>query len=316
MDQELEGLMAKVAELGQMSETEAGRVVSEAYWDGIVTHGEAEALFDLNDKLDGCDPVWDKRFVGAIKDFLLTEQAPQGWVTEEECEWLIERVTRDGYVKLGSEMDLLLDVLRYAEGAPERLGKFTLNAVRKRIAEAGRATKDDVERMRRALYASAGAGGIWVTREEATVLFLTNDAVAFAKNDPAWNDLFARAIGNHLMAMAHPSPMSESDALARERWLDEKVSVGGFLSDMANSFGDGSWFEKVTYSPEKAAKARSAAKEAALRVAENIDDDENDWFMKRLGWDKKISPAEKALVEFLQAEAPGFADGIATISAA
>ncbi len=315
MDQDLAALMAKVAELGEMSEAEAMRIVNEAYRDGIVSKTEADALFDLNDKMSGADPFWDKRFVGAIKDFLLTHQAPEGWVTEEECDWLIERVTRDGIVRHGSELDLLLELLRYAEGAPERLAKFALTAIRKRIEAAGKAEKDEIERMRRALFAPAGEGAIWVTREEATVLFLTNDAIAFAKNDPAWNDLFARAIANHLLAAAHPSPMSESEALERERWLGEGADVGDFLAKITNGFAEGSWFEKVSYNTDKAADARMAAREAALREAEQVDDEENAWFLKRLGWDKKISPAERALVDFLKQEAPGFADGIAVIAA-
>lgn len=169
--------------------------------------------------------------------------------------------------------------------------------------------------MRRALFAPAGEGAIWVTREEATVLYLTNDAIAFAKNDPAWNDLFARAIANHLLAAAHPSPMSESEALERERWLGEGADVGDFLAKITNGFAEGSWFEKVSYNTDKAADARMAAREAALREAEQVDDEENAWFLKRLGWDKKISPAERALVDFLKQEAPGFADGIAVIAA-
>lgn len=311
MDQELEALTAKVAELGEISEADAMRIVNETYRDGVVTVFEADALFDLNDKMSSAGPDWDRRFVEAIKDFLLTEQAPEGWITEDECDWLIEHVTRDGEVKLGSEMDLLLAVLRYAEGAPERLGKFTLNAVRRRIEKAGKATREDVERMRRALYAPAGEGSVWVTQHEATVMFLTNDAIAYAKNDASWNDLFARVIANHLMAAAHPDPMSERDAFAREKWLTEDANVGGFLSNMAVSLGDGNWFEKVTCDSNKAAAARTAARDAALREAEKVDEDENAWFLKRLGWDKKISPAEKALVDFLKREAPGFADGIA-----
>ena len=61
--------------------------------------------------------------------------------------------------------------------------------------------------------------------------------------------------------------------------------------------------------------ARRAVVEAAQREGEKVTDDESAWFLKRLGWDNQISPAEKALIEFLKAEAPGFINGV-TVAAA
>lgn len=311
MKQDLQLMMTRVAKLGEMSEAEARRIVNEVYADGIVSRGEAEALFRLNDSLSDADPMWNNRFAEAVKDYLLTREPPQGWVTDDEADWLIAQVDHEGDVPSLDEIDLLLAVLRKAEGAPERLSRYTLNAISERIAANGSADKGMVERMRFALYASAGEQGVWVSRHEATVLFMTNDKVAMAGNDPAWNDLFARAIGNHLMARAHPNPQSERDALSREKWLsDASGGVGSFFSRMAGSFGGG-WFEKVTYDSKKAAKARSVMNEALNQAAEKVTSDENAWFMKRLGWDGKVSPAERALIEFLKEEAPGFAQGLA-----
>lgn len=309
---DLEGLMAKVAELGRVSEEEARRIVNEVYDDGVVSRAEADTLFDLNDRLSGADPLWDARFGEAIKDYLLTVEAPIGWVSEEECAWLIERIKRDGDTRIATEVDLLLEVLRYADGAPAKLGLFALEACCTLAAEQGQVLTDDVERIRRALYAPAGDGAVWVTKAEATVLFKLNDQVAHARNDKAWNELFARAIANHLMACAHPDAQSEADAFAREKWLESKShGVGGFFGAAVSSLTDGSWFSKVTYDVDKAAQARRAAKAAAERAASEIDADETDWLVKRLGWDKTVSPAERALIDFLKEEAPGFTSGIA-----
>lgn len=308
---DLETLMAKVSELGRMSEQEARRLVNEIYEDGVVSRAEADALFDLNDKLSGADPLWDDRFREAIKDFLLTVEAPLGWVTEEESHWLTERIGRDGHVALETELDLLLDVLRYAEGTPRDLGLFTLQAICDHAKDKTYVDAPTVERLRRALYAGAGDGAAWVTRAEAAELFGLNDAVGRSKNDTSWNDLFARAIGNHLMASAHPTPMSETDALAREKWLKSRSGgVAGFFATAVSSMTDGSWFEKVAYDSKKAARAKLAAKEAALKAAESVDDGEENWLVNRLGWDKEITPAERALIEFLKKEAPGFTFGI------
>lgn len=312
---DLNGLMAKVAELGRVSQDEAKRIVNEVYEDGVVSRAEADALFDLNDRLSGADPLWDDRFCEAIKDYLLTVEAPVGWVSEEECSWLISRIKRDGDVRIATEVDLLLNVLRHAEGAPAKLGVFALEASCDIARIRGRVISEDVERIRRALYAPAGDAGTWVSKAEATVLFKLNDALGHVRNDASWNDLFARAVANHLLASAHPNADSEANALSREQWLQEdSKGVGGFFTSAASSLTDGSWFSKVTYDAKKAAEARQAAQVAALEASGDVDADETDWLVKRLGWDKSITPAERALIKFLQEEVPGFTNGL-TIAA-
>ena len=83
---------------------------------------------------------------------------------------------------------------------------------------------------------------------------------------------------------------------------------------MGTSFGSGNWFESVTHNAEKAAKARQAAADAALRDAEVVTEMEADWLVRRLQWDKKISQAEICLIECLKAEAPGFTQGLVAAS--
>jgi hypothetical protein len=313
MDQDLQGILSRVAELGELSEAEAKRILKDVYQDGIVSRPEAEALFLISDSLSKTYPEWQARFVGAVKDFLLTREAPLGWVTEEEADWLIEQIETGHPEPQSAEIELCLTVLSYAEGADVRLSRYVLNAIAQQITEQGSATEALVELMRRALFAASGDSGIWVSRFEANVLFATNDAIAFAKNDAAWNELFARAIGNHLLARAHPNPQTQADALSREAWLkDPSSDFTGFLSDMVNSFGKGDWFGKVTYSPKRARKACELAREIADREAEQVDQAETAWFMDRIDRDQTISPAERALISFLKKEAPGFAQGLAT----
>jgi len=123
MDREMQLLMARIANLGAVSEAEARRIVNEVYRDGIVSREEAEALFRLNDQLADRDPVWVERFIEAIRDFLLTRETPHGWVTDAESDWLIGVIGRDGHIETESEIDLLREVLRPAEGAPEALSR-------------------------------------------------------------------------------------------------------------------------------------------------------------------------------------------------
>lgn len=311
MDSEMHLLMARIAHLGEMSEAEARRIVNDVYRDGVVSREEAEALFRLNDQLAERDPVWVERFVEAIKDFMLTREAPQGWVTDEEGAWLMNVIGRDGHVETASEIDLMLALLRHAEGAPQSLSRFCLEAISRRIVGNGAADEGMSERMRRVLHAPGGEAGLWVSRHEATVLFRTNDAIADAPNARSWNNVFAKAILNHLLGAAHPEPQTEAEALSREAWLkDSKASVGGFFGKMANAFTSGTWFDKVSHDAEAAARARYMAKEAATRAGKQVTEDEDKWFLRRLGWDKSVSPAERTLIELLKSEAPGFARGL------
>ncbi|NQY41362.1 MAG: hypothetical protein HRT80_14820 [Henriciella sp.] len=311
MGQETKAMMASVEKLGEVSEAEALRIVNETYKDGIVSRGEAEALFRMNDVLKNADVEWANRFQEALKDFLLTREAPEGWVTDEEADWLLAEIKVDGDKPGLDEIDLLLTVLRHASGAPEKLALFTLEAISDRIIADGLANLNMVERMRHALFAGAGQGGLWVTQHEAAILFKTNDAICDARNAETWNDLFARAVGNHLMARAHPEPQSVDDALAREAWLkDTSFQPGRIFAGIGASIASGSWFSHLTNSEKKASKARQAAADAALREAEHVDEAETSWLQERLGWDDKISPAERALIEFLKKEAPGFTAGL------
>lgn len=312
MDQATNLLMARVAQLGEISENEAHRIVNEIYKDGIVSRGEAESLFRLSDTLSETDPAWLSRFQEAMKDFLLTREAPEGWITDDEADWLIQQIQTEGHAPTLDEMDLLIELVRKADGAPEKLSKFTVQVVADRVVAEGAASARMVERMRLALYAGAGHGGAWVSQFEAILLFETNDSIADSDNHPSWNHLFARAIGNHLMARAHPAPQTVEAALAREAWLSDTSSdTGGFFARMGQSFGSGDWFKAITHNARKASDARMVAAEAAQREAEKVTPIEHNWLTERLGWDKKVSPAERALIEFLQKEAPGFSQGLA-----
>lgn len=306
-------LLKRIVALGQASRSEAEQRISEVFQDGLVSRAEAESLFALTPKFTDSSDSWNSRFIEAVCDYLLVNEAPRNWVSDNEADWLMGLIAKRTGGPLEVDLDLLLTLLRKAEGAPPRLGTFALKAVCDHIISEGRASDADVERVRRAVYAQSSDGGLWVTREEASILFSTNDKIASARNARSWNDLFARAIGNHLLAAAHPDPITEGAALARENWL--KTEGGGILNTLTTAYSSGDWFQRVTYDPKKAARARAAARDAAERIAAEVSGEENDWFIKRLGWDNKVSPAERALIEFLRREAPGFSNGLAAISA-
>ena len=304
-------LLSKIDDLRKSSAESVGDLVGRVFRDGVVSRAEADALFVLNDRISRRTPGWDRRFIRAVGDYLLHTEAPEGWISDDEADWLTTRLAKAEVDPRDVDVELLLTVLRKAEGAPPRLGVFALKLCCKRIVLQGHADTAETERVRRALYAPGGAGGLWVTREEARILFDTNDAVATARNAKEWNDLFARAIGNHLLAAAHPDPDTEVEALRREQWL--KSDSGGVFAAFGDMLTQGSWFDRVSWKPGRAAEARRVAREAADKAASNINAEEEDWVKRRLGWDKQTSPAEQALLDFLVRETPGLTAGLAAL---
>ena len=315
MDRNTEALFNKVASLGEMSEEDALRIVQEVYRDGIVSRDEAESLYRLHPKLKHVDPNWTDRFIEMVRDYLVENEAPHGWVSEEECTWLLDLTGLEAGTPTEFDVALLISVLRKTEGAPSRLAEVLLRAMVQTIKAAGSVSSERVEELRAILFAPTGHEGLWVSRFEAQCLFEINDAVASARNATAWDDFFAKAIGNHLMARAHPSPQSEAEALAREKWLgDTSVNVGGFLAKAATSFFEGNWWQSVLHDTDKSVSERYAKRRAGDLAAQSITTDEQDWVHERLGWDQRISPAEKALIAFLKSEVPGFAESVSNLS--
>ncbi len=306
-------LLQRIVALGQATRSEAEERISEVFRDGLVSRAEAESLFAVTPKFTRESESWNARFIGAVCDYVLKHEAPENWVSDEEADWLVSLISKRAGGPLDVDLELLLALLRTAEGAPPRLGLFALQTVCDHIVAKGNAQDEDVERVRRAVYAQASDGAIWVTREEAGTLFRTNDRIANARNAKSWSELFARAIGNHLLAAAHPDPITEADALAREKWLN--TPGGGILENLSSAFTAEGWFERVTFDPQKAARAREAARDAAARAGAELMGEESDWFLRRLGWDAKTSPAERALVDFLNREAPGLTAGLAAVAA-
>ncbi|MCI4645446.1 MAG: hypothetical protein MRY64_11750 [Hyphomonadaceae bacterium] len=307
-DTQASNVLTRIQRLEQASRDEVETRIADVFRDGVVVRAEAEALIQLTPRYTGNVPSWNARMIEAVCDYLLEQESPHRWITDSEADWLIALIMARPGESLIADIDLLLTLVRKAEGAPPRLGLLALELVCKRIMTLGQALEEDVERVRSAVYAQSSEGGLWVTRKEANLLFQTNDAIAKADNASAWNDLFARTIGNHLLAAAHPDPITEMDALAREEWL--KRPEGGVLRHLAGVFSSGKWFDRLTYDPKKAAAARQAAKDAAIRAGKDVTAGESDWFLQRLRWDGDVSPAERALIDFLKREAPGFANGL------
>jgi hypothetical protein len=172
----------------------------------------------------------------------------------------------------------------------------------RRLQTAPSVCAGDVEMLRQAVFAFGAGGNVAVSREEAELLLEINDATAGATNDPAWEDFFAKALGNHLMMAATRAAITREEAAARDRWLDDtRVDVGGFFHKMAHGLKD---VFKGAPTDSDLWDARERERQAAIAASERVTEHESHWLAQRLDRDGSLSRAEAALLRFIKAESP------------
>lgn len=288
------------------------------YGDMVVSLEEGAALFRLNSADLTFAPDWYELFPEAIGDILVHQARPQGYASDENASWLIEQVGLDDRVCSRTELEAVLHVLEKARKAPEHLEQFALRTVAESVISGSGATRSgadlvpgviadgEVELLRRVLYAGAGCSGMAISRAEAEILFDLNDATVEAENAPAWSELFAKAVANHVMALSGFAPPSREVALAREDWLNAlggfEGGLGGFFKKMIGG-GVSGVREAYADQPDPFAE-RGAAMTAEIAVNEVVTEGEAAWLVERIGRDGVLHENEKALLRFIREESP------------
>ncbi len=317
-------LVEALAKKGSISALDVADLREDVFKDSVVDKEEAEAVFHLDQVCKVKDPAWTQFYVDALTDYFVWQAKPSGYVSTEQAEFLIDNIACDGRIDGASELELLLNVLHWARSCPEELSLFVLEAVRDAVlSPKSRAfgfrgapaviTEADVEIVRTLIYAGGGGGGFTVTRREADLLFDLNDASRPAKNDPGWQDLFVKAIANHLMfPRGAPEAADAEEVLRREAWLKERGPVGRLFKAIGESMASGdmslrrSWHETDIFG-SKAVRTEREREEKQLCEAlerEAIDEEEAKWLIGRIHLDGVMQPNERALLEFLKNKAP------------
>jgi hypothetical protein len=329
----VEQLDQNLRALGRIEAQHALQLRRMIYADGPVSKKDADILFSLNSACSKKDPAFAELFVEALTDYFVWQTEPRGYVTPEFARILIDNVTKDGHVETNTELALVLNVVHWARQCPEELVALVLESVRQSVllsrdgALGGNRPRvsigaGDVAILRKALHAPAGDGSLLVTRREAELLFTLNEATAAGKNDPEWTDFFSRAIANHLMnPMNAPFTPTIEDASRRERWLDERGSIGGLLSGVGAALARGDVpvrkvFEEFDPFGAKAAKREAQEEALATKVRlsrESIDADEARWVADRILRDGSIDENERALLAFLKKESPAIDPALSAV---
>jgi hypothetical protein len=291
---------------------------SQVFRDGVVTPEEAESLFALDACATEKCAEWPVFFVEAITDYIVHQEKPSGYISAANAEWLIGVVSRDGMVDTMTELELLVTVLEKAKFSPEKLSVYALQQVMHAVVDGkgplakggelapGRITRDEVDLLRRILYAFGGDGNIAITRAEAEVLLTINERAAEAPNDPSWNDLFVKAMANFVMCGSGYEAPTREKALHQDAFIDApEAGIGSFFARMAAGGVAGIL---DAYSPSASIdtdwEAHNLSREALARRAEAIDAGEAGWLIERIGGKPVLHENERALLKFIKQMSP------------
>jgi hypothetical protein len=293
--------LSQIAASGRISPDDVLAVRRIVYENGAIGADEASWIFDLNHAAQEQCAEWLAFFVEALTDYTVHQAEPRGYVTDENVTWLIARIMHNGQVETDTELELLINVLEQAISAPGELSVFALKEVKAMVLKRNRISEREVALLRRVLYAAGGQEAIAITREEAEVLFDIDHVRGGSEDDPAWVDLFAKAILNSIMFASGFTPPTREEALRREAWVnDTSVNPARLIKNMATSLGDVIRAYTAPEVMDEYVRERTA-KQAA---AESITDEEAQWLAERLLRDGKLSLGEQALVAALKAEHP------------
>lgn len=310
-------LVKEIASSGTITAEDVRQLRQEVFGDGVVRHREAEAVFRLDRACGGKDAAWLEFYVDALTDYFVWQAEPSRRVDAEKADFLTANILRNGRTVSASALELLINVIHWAEACPKELTLLVLEAVRDSVLDfdgavygAGRRPGAidavDVEVIRRVIYAPAGDGSYLVTRREAELLFALERSTNPIKNDKSWSDLFVRGVANHLMfPLGLPLQPDAAEVSRREAWLRERRGVGLLLMDVGHAFGSfdfaGVWDELDLFGTRRARDdaASEAAEATAARVRAAIDESEAVWLLDQIGQLEHDSDNVAALLRFI-----------------
>lgn len=301
-----------IAERGSIREADAAELRRAVYEDGGISREEAEHLIALNSACPVQAAEWSDLFREALTDFIVNQSEPAGYITQENADWLISCIAPEGRINSRKELELAVHIIDCARWSPATLVAFALAQVSHAImssdgplrsgAEPGRIDNDEVELVRRIIYAFGGDGNVAVTCAEAEVLCDINDSLGKEHVNPAWVELFVKAMANCLLANSGYAVPSREAALRSEVWLEEDSELGPFelIQSIARLSLDDVITEYRKQNNEESTLARLDREYRELVTGEKMDIDEAEWLAARLARDGELTPAETALLTYIK----------------
>ncbi len=284
----------------------------EFFSEEIVTEVTADLMLDLHHCILFADISWHELLVSTLTDYVVYDMMPEGYVTVDNAQWLIDNIAYNGRIETAAELEALVNILEEATWSPELLVEFALKQVHYAVSHGMGALREgtnigigtlmdtEVHLLRRILMGYGGEGHVAISRTEAEILLDINDMAHHVQNHVGWSELFIKAIANHVMAGSKYQVPSRQEALCKEIWLHESLGVVGFMQQMV-SYG----FEALSQyyhrpSPEEVELEKLEREKRSLIVGEAMTREEVSWLVERIGVNGLLNDNEKALVQFLK----------------
>ncbi len=223
----------------------------EVFEDMLVSRAEAEGVFALNDSVEDTCKAWNDFFVEVMVDYCVNQAKPHGYMSDNNADWLVAQITKDGRLDSNSELELVVKVIERATQVPTLFAAFALEQVAVAVLEgngallcnnelkAGVIGAPEANLLRRVMYGVGAEGRLAVSKEEVEVLFELNDMTIEAENHAEWSDVFIKAVSCHLMSAGGYHAIDRKEVMRREAWLDDTTAdVSGMLSKTLSSVGD------------------------------------------------------------------------------
>lgn len=311
---QLSDILTRSLTSGALSAADLASMRQAVAADLAIDAREADILFKINDRCI-TPSGWDDYFIMLITTFLVDQTPPHGYISDINASWLLARINHDGVVKSKTELNLLLNILKFASNVTDNLEAFALNQVVKAVltgkSEFARSasdvnviTEDDVDMLRKVLYSVSSEGGMGISRLEAKTLFDLNEATSGSANCESWQKLFVCGIANHLMMSAAWEEPDLKEAMRRDAWLADtrKGEITSGFSDL--TFRNILSAFRETFGGAATASVPASMDAARLAEAERITAIEAQWLIERLNRDGGIDANETALLKFLSQECP------------
>ena len=312
-----------VASSGKVEASQIAELRRAIYSDGIVSRAEAEVLFDIERARKAHSDAWSQMFVEALTDYALNREPPAGYLSDDTAGWLIGEITKRKVPSTDAEIELLINIVEKATEVTPAFSAYALRLVkdmviyadgtdaRGRLHAGMRVTEADVDSLQRILWGAGSEGHTAVSLAEAEALFAISHATAGADNDPRFDEMFARAVGNYLLGATGRSVPPRGVALRRESEGAYRADVVGVLSGaLAGVTKVGSArnvlntiMEAMDDPMDVAFERSNFERDVAIDAVEIMTPQKAGWLIEHVGQNGVMTAPEKALVRFVAREA-------------
>jgi hypothetical protein len=316
--QTLADVSHRVAQTGTISDDDVLAARRCVYVDGAISRAEAEGLYAIEQVRTSQSNSWSMLFVEALSDLVLNQERPVGYVTADTAQWLMALIGRRKQPSMDGDMALVANIIEKAREVPAAFSAFALRLAkdaviygdgpdaRGRLHASGRVDEADVAMLQRILWGAGSEGLLAVSRDEAEALFAIADATTGAANDPAFDDLFAKAIGNYLLGATGRHVPDRETALRWDNAGSYKTDMVAFMTRLLSSAPDvpAALTERTLaqYVDDEHAH-RNMVRDVEIEVAGIMTSEKAAWLRDRIDRNGVMNGPEKALVRFVTREA-------------